>query len=581
MPRKPPPIIERSRSGPFSLHDIFVPDDEDSRPPAKAATVPSRTALDAERLRRLVAEYASRQAEALRIYRPLPSGLAFHKSQAKERLVVGSNRAGKSQCCGAEMAWWLMGCHPYRKTPKENGRFVAVGWDWDHISRVMWPKLGRPGSFKMIRDEITKEWRPAVPDQEYDAAYREKWRDAPPFLPPRWIKRISWEKKNTDQPSHIWCVNGSTLQFASSQGAAKQGDAIHGWWVDEEIQNELWVKELQRGCTSTGGGGFYSATPLAQSIQLFEMHRRALDPKNKTSIEEFHLSIADNIYISNANKKEFYDQLLTPADIMVRWHGQFSMNLLTVYPEFNPDVHVIQAFEPDYDWTRYMVVDPGTEVCAVLFAAVPPPTDRKTGQPHPNAGELHIYHELYIERCTASLFAEQVARAMGQAKRGDFEAFIIDHRMGRQSDVGSGRSVEVQYSDALVSQGVYSRATGSGFLWGSDDVRGREMSLRRLMMPRRDSDTPPLRIHSTCRKLIWELPQQFFRKGKDGQLTDKRRDAHDHATTSLEYLAAYEPSWVRPDRRRTPNSPAYERVRAKKRAKSFNGDSVISLGPKD
>lgn len=500
--------------------------------------------------------------------------------------LVNAN-SGKSQCCGAEVAWWLLGCHPFRSVPKENATIMAVGWDWDHVGRVMWPKVGMEGSFKMIRDELTRKWRPVVPDNAYDEAYREKWKDSPPFLPPRWIKPngIVWEDKGLNQPALVKCVNGSVLRFASSAGAPKQGDEIDGWWADEELDNERWIPELQRGCVKRGGNGFYSATPLASSVQLYEMHRRANDRSKKYDIEEFRLLISDNIHIGKKEKEAFYNQLLTPQDIKVRWFGEFLMGGLLVYPEYDQAQTVIEPFEiPNY-WTRYMIVDPGVQVCAVLFAAVPPEvnlfTSATKSDRYEHAGSVHVYDELYIERCTAAIFASEVAKKMGDRKRGEFESFLIDHSMGKQAELGSGRTVEIQYIDALAEQGVYSRRTGSGFLWGTTDVRSREESLRRWFMPRADTAKPTIRIHSRCRKLLWELPQQFYKKDKDsGRPTEKRRDANDHAVSCLEYLADFAPEWVPPAPQKARDSWAVEQMALKRRKAGASG-RIISLGPSE
>ena len=537
------------------------------------------------RMLRVLNALSARRAEALSIYQPLPNQLGFHQSQAVDRLLLGSNRSGKSQACGAEIAWLLLGEHPWQPhAPKKNCRIYAVGWDWDHVGKVMWPKVGMEGSFKMIRDEITRKWRAVIPDQPYDAAYREKWKDAPPFLPPRWIKNISWESRKDNQPKCVKCVNGSELFFFSSKGAPQQGNEIDRWWCDEELENQRWVSELQRGCVKRRGSGFYSATPLAASEALFEMHRRAMDPKKRHPVEEFHLLISENIHIGKKEKDIFYSQLLTPNEIRTRWFGQFAISGLVVYPEFNLDDHCIEPFEIPPYWSRFMVVDPGVQVCAVLFCAVPPEHDpmRPGSEPYKHAGSVHIYDELYIERCTAALFGEQVARKMDNLKAGGFEAFIIDHSMGRQTEMGSGRTVEIQYSDALAKHGVYSRQTGSGFIWGADDIRSREESLRRWMAKRPDTGKPTLRIHSRCPKLLWEIPNQFYKKdGKTGAPTDKRRDANNHAVSCLEYFADADPAWTPPARSSGPDSWAVACLKEKLRRKRSGGGGAVNLGPMD
>lgn len=42
-------------------------------------------------------ELARRRREGLRLYEPLPNALAFHKSTAPERIIIGGNRGGKAQ----------------------------------------------------------------------------------------------------------------------------------------------------------------------------------------------------------------------------------------------------------------------------------------------------------------------------------------------------------------------------------------------------------------------------------------------------------------------------------------------------
>lgn len=576
----------------FSSFSAITPDtfeDEDFRQGQGASVTGSAStplanlsSIARKRFLRVLNELMKRQMESLVIYSPLANQLAFHQSRAIDRLLIGSNRSGKSQASGAEVAWIMMGCHPWRKMPKENCRLYAVGWDWDHVGKVMWPKVGMEDSFKIIRDEHTQKWRPVIPDQPYDAAYSEKWRAAPPFIPPRWIKSISWESRKDNQPKCVKMVNGSELFFFSSKGAPQQGNEIDAWWCDEELENPRWVSELQRGCVKRRGGGFYSATPLAASEALFEMHRRAMDPGKKWPVEEYNLLISENIYIGKKEKDIFYQQLLTPAEIRTRWFGQFAISGLVVYPEFSPEEHVIDPFDPPPYWNRYMVVDPGAQVCAVLFCAVPPPYHPLLPgrEPYKWANTVHIYDELYIERCNAQIFAEQVAKKLGDWKRGGFEAFIIDHSMGRQTEVGSGRTVEIQYGDELAKQGVYSHQTGSGFFWGTTDIHSREESLRRWLIHRPDTGKPTLRIHRCCKKLIWEMPNQFFKKdAKTGMPTEKRRDVNDHAVSCLEYFADADPAWTSPAKPVEPDSWAVASLKAKRRKQRAGGGGHVNLGP--
>jgi hypothetical protein len=223
-----------------------------------------------------------------------------------------------------------------------------------------------------------------------------------------------------------------------------------------------------------------------------------------------------------------------------------------------------------------MIVDPGVQVCGVLFVAIPPNSD-EDGKYEEYQHQVHVYDELYIRRCSAQKFAEEVSRKLGDSRRGGLTGFVIDNQMGRQSELGSGRTVETAYSDALKEKGVYSAMTGFGFIYASADVRAREESLRRWMYPNPITGKPTLRIHrSRCPVIEWELEQQFYVK-KNGIVTDKRRNKNDHLVFCLEAIADLDPGW---EAMRTYDPVASPVLMAlsKKLEKSTSQD-VISLGP--
>jgi hypothetical protein len=53
------------------------------------------SSLDAGRLQRVVTELAKRKIEGLRLYEPMPEQERFHASNARIRILRGSNRGGK------------------------------------------------------------------------------------------------------------------------------------------------------------------------------------------------------------------------------------------------------------------------------------------------------------------------------------------------------------------------------------------------------------------------------------------------------------------------------------------------------
>src|SRR5690242_10211374 len=79
-------------------------------------------------------------------YKPHKKQFLFHKSEKHTRLYIGGNRSGKTVGGGAEMAYWLMKKHPYRKIPLPEGpvrmRGVAVDFNYG-VGQIMLPEITR------------------------------------------------------------------------------------------------------------------------------------------------------------------------------------------------------------------------------------------------------------------------------------------------------------------------------------------------------------------------------------------------------------------------------------------------------
>src|SRR5262245_2732952 len=99
-------------------------------PPPPPIPVSSWEALE---LKRLLVEKAKRQAEALKLYVPLPRQFEFHASFVRQRLLRGSNRSGKTLGAAVEVARAVSGTDPYDKYPKYDGRAFCVGKNLDHV----------------------------------------------------------------------------------------------------------------------------------------------------------------------------------------------------------------------------------------------------------------------------------------------------------------------------------------------------------------------------------------------------------------------------------------------------------------
>jgi hypothetical protein len=517
-------------------------------------------------LRGVLAEQARRKVESLRLYEPLPTQLFFHTSAARIRLLRGSNRSGKSLGAAAEVAMAVTGSHRCWPWPKENGRFFCVGKDLAHVGQVMWRKLGRAGAFKIIRDAATGQWRAYRPWDIADLARKTQAKFAPPLIPPRLIKEIGWENKKEGVPSVVRLHNGWELSFFSSLGKPPQGSDIDGCWMDEEIIDREWFPEMSARLLDRGGRMFWSATPQAGTDQLFDLHERAEKERSEPqpAVEEFVVLLADNPHFRDEDKRAF-GQDLNEEDYRVRVGGEFAVTSFKVYPEFHMGVHGVPWMAIPGDWTRYMVVDPGHQVCAALFAAVPPDEDA-----------VYLYDELYLKECDAGKFGAAVEHKVAGQR---FHAFLMDSHMALHTEMGIGKTVEEQYAAALRERNVRSEVTGSRFMLASDDVQGGILAVHGWLRLRGGGKSKLRVLAGALPNFEWEI-KRYHKLRVKGQVTDKpHQRGNVHTMDCLRYLAMYDPHYSKPRKSKEPLGGAVKAFREKKKRAKDGEASMIRLGP--
>lgn len=537
------------------------------RPRIERTFLPLDVASD---LQALLTEKAKRRIEALKLYRPLPLQQQFHNCKAKEKLARGANRSGKTLTTCAELAMIVTGQDPTNRLPKEDGTCYIVGKDGKELGEVLYAKLFRAGAFKIIRDEATNDWRAYMPLDPGDAARAKQAKPAPPLIPPRWVKSIAWENKKMNVPALIVLTNGWRLHFFSSNAEPTRGSAIHLALFDEEVLNTRWYPEIAARLLDHSGYFLWGATPQAGTEQLFELHKRAEEqarwPKEQRSIEEFHFLLDDNVHQTDAQKQEFAAKL-SPEELAVRVMGEFSFKSFRVFPEFG-DKHMVPYFEIPANWTVYVGIDPGRQVCAGLFLAIPPPEE---GDDH-----AYLYDEIYVKNCSAEIFAQAMRhKCVGRA----IEAFIIDRMESRKYETGSGKTIEEQYSDALKRHNVSCERTGPYFTPGAADPLAGVEAIRGWLRPR-DGLPPKLRVLSDkVPNFLWEIDRYIYKRDGKGIILDVPRDRGPvHTLACLRYLVQDEPVWVEPKKLKPRASAVVLMARELMKGDGKTGD-VLNLGP--
>ena len=552
------------------------------------------TVRESQEFKAVLYEIIRRNSESLKLFQPMPEQERFFSSHSGERVALGGNRGGKTTVTVVEIARAVTGQDPHDKYPAENGKCILVGKDLQHCSKVFYEKLFKPGAFKVIRDLETGDWRSYRPNDPDDQARSDQARKAPPLIPKRFydFNKIAWENKKDEIPKTIRLKNGWSMHFFSSLGAPPQGWDVDLVAFDEEIEHPLWYPEMsarlldrRQKNTTTGkvksGKFVWSATPQAGTQQLYDLKCRGDEErlaneelpederKETLGIQVFEFGMLDNPWVNDEAKREFIAKFADNQDeVNVRVHGQFALLGTRVYSDFMPKgVHGVDSFQVPEDWTSYAIIDPGRQVCAVLFVAIPPPSSEW-------AGRKLVYDELYIKRCDAKKFAKEfVQRVNGRP----IEFGVIDHRAGRITEIGSGKTHEEQYSAALKAEGFKFEKGGTNFVWSSDDVKA-GLEAVRTAMHIVDGKTELVVMRDKCKNLLWEMERYSYRKLPNGVVTDEPIKLNDHACDCLRYAFMAQLKYVKPRKRKA--TKGYTTVyleqkaeRAKHRAKKAGGYS--------
>jgi hypothetical protein len=521
------------------------------------------------------AELAERRLEALRLYEPMPHQEEFYKCMASERIVLGGNRGGKSLAVAVEVARAVTGQDPYGKYPATDGNLAIVGRNWPHIGLVVYPILFKAGAFRIIKDKETGAWRSIRAGDN-----REESKPAPPLIPPRLVKDMSWVLKNAGYLNKVELTNGWTIWCFSSEGEPPQGYQANLIWIDEDVTNEAFVGESQARLADRKGRFVWSAMPHSKNDALIGLCERA-DKAVEEGIEnpiikKFTFRFLDNNFIDQEEKAKNIERwaALGPEELRMRAEGEFTTESTLMYPSFNAAVHMrsrmtLPEGRVPADWTRYVAIDPGHAVMATLFAAIPP--DEKS---------VLIYDELYIRNCNALIWGEAFAQKVQDQV---IYAAIMDMHGGLLRDLGSGRLPHELYSEELRKRGVRFQLTGHQFIPGSDDIPARTALVRQMLHVRGDGTTGLHILEGTCPNLIREMKR--YRKktvNVNGvmHVTDSPQTRGDvHAVQTLEYLCAHEPKYHQPPKVKGPD-PWWVKWRTDRlRRQQQSDDPCVLLAP--
>jgi len=567
-----------------------------------------------KRLTDLVGETRHRKMEALRCYRPIGKQLLFHTSRAKERIVRGGKRSGKTVAASAELASAVTGVpiigpdgKPLpRKYPKANMLVWVIGWDLAHIGQTLHRVLFQSDYFRVLPGEDGNWFALNRANSAHMARFDES-QPAGPMIPERMIKSGSWGWENRAENIFKSVVVNSPwgetkiCAFPSTAIQAKQGDAVDLIWIDEDLRFSHHVSEYQDRLADKSGHLIWSAWPHGTNDALVTMSERANQQADADDprVSEVVLRFSDNPFIPSTDKEDAIGRMDSEEDRRSRDYGEFLLDTVAMYnyipskhgifkiiPE-DPfteqyrgdvlsDIYTTHGQFPD-EWTRYLAIDPSHTRTAALIGVVPPP--KVNGKDM--GGVLIIENEVILKKAGA----DELAIALKPYMTRRFEAFVMDFNMGRQTRVGAGRGSTIMglYQDAFQRCGHKSRITSHGFIPGNNVIQSRTNEVRTMMSPDQNGRIR-LRLVVDSTYATQREFGTYRKKTVLDQILDEPANSRTHdAMNALEYLVSYvftcPEAYVDPSRYRS-KSPVYRKAQQlKEKWKQKQGGDFCHIGP--
>jgi len=424
-------------------------------------------------------------------YQPIGNQAKFHADdECQVRLVLGSNRSGKSVAGVAEAIAHSLGYRPW--LPE------------DHPNRIVRLSSGEPIPVPNIGRVIAQNAQQAI-NQTIWPKYQE-------WAPHGWYKV---KKDNRGIPVSLTWKNGSIVYFMSNEqdDMAFEGTNGHWFWGDEPFDYRKYTG-LKRGLVDFDGHCWMTMTPLTQPWIHDVVVARAGDPDGAVKMYKF--SIWDNCtenggHLSRSAIEEFLSDL-REDEMEARLHGNFLHLAGRVYKEWEPEApYWITPHKIPATWPRVVIIDPHPrKPIAVMWAAMTP-----------NDG-LIVYRDLFDTQLrTVKQVADRMKELEGWRWNQRSEQWtvtsdteIIAHRIidnsAQADEKTSGLSVRGAFSDEGILTALANKANAAS---GYDAIHD-------ALHCKYQWSQPNLQVFNTCK----HVKKNFQNFCWDDWNTDRQRD---------------------------------------------------------
>ncbi|MHC4250992.1 MAG: hypothetical protein ACYS9X_17870, partial [Planctomycetota bacterium] len=307
-----------------------------------------------------------------------------------------------------------------------------------------------------------------------------------------------------------------------------------GVWIDEELADSLVFTEIQRGLVDRGGRLWWTATPLARSRAMLELHEEANDVGALRDVFEAQLSIFDNPHLDEEARRAFIASI--PEDYLeTRLYGAFLILEGLVYGEWSRRDHEISRFEFEAmnpRNPRAIVIDPGyADPCAVGWFMLMPGTPRRA----------IMYRESYRKRKTVKETVKEIHR---KSAGEPLVAALIDRESLKKNQSGAP-SLYQQYCDAFKQIGMKNAVTGGPLRLdlASNDIEGGIYTVKEFLAYD-DDGVPYFRAVEDLTHLKKELGRYRWGEESDKKgIPKKPVDRDNHMMDVVRYFLANLPKY--------------------------------------
>lgn len=311
-------------------------------------------------LRELYAYKKAYNEQKIVFFRPLPQGdqkAFFAGQEAVVRVVLGSNRSGKTACGAVEAIAHMLGFRPW--LPK------------DHPLRTVRLPGGVPIPVPNVGRIIAQNYTQAI-----DQTIMQKFNE---WLPRFYVKRI--RNNNKGVPVSIELTNKSIVYLMTDDqdDMAFEGPFGHWFWGDEPFGNRKYTG-LKRGLVDHNGHCWLTLTPLDQPWIKDTLVDRAGDPGS--GVELYKFSIWDNCvenggYLERAAIESFLSDI-KEDELEARLHGEFLHLAGRVYKTWKPqEPFWMPPIDLPDTWPRAMFADPHSKKPLCMMWVAFSPSGRK------------------------------------------------------------------------------------------------------------------------------------------------------------------------------------------------------------